>query len=223
MRTNSPDQDAVWTFANLRVQLAELELRVPNFAELTALARLAKKGVHAPNLMPFTFPWTEQEPQRVARSVMQYFWRTQGEMTPNSWELSLTLYQGNRVIGTSGLTAQDFAICRTIETGSWIGREFQGQGIGTKMRLMCLALAFDHLGAAQVTSGAFVDNAASNRVSEKLGYRHNGYDLFARQGKSARLNRFVLTAEDWERRPDNLRPEVEVSGLQECLPLLGAG
>lgn len=221
MRTNPPDQNAVWPFTRLCVRLDHLELRLPDFSELTDLALLAKKGVHAPDAMPFPFPWTAQEPQHVARSVMQYFWRTQGAITPESWEMSLTLFDGEQVVGTSGLSAQEFALHHTIETGSWIGREFQGRGIGTKMRIMCLALAFDHLGAAQVTSGAFCDNAASNRVSQKLGYRDNGYELLTRQGQSARLNRFVLTAEDWESRPERLRAEVKVSGLDACLPLLG--
>ena len=44
---------------------------------------------------------------------------------------------------------------------SWLGRGFQGRGIGTAMRRVICAFAFDHLDAEQVTSGAFSDNPAS--------------------------------------------------------------
>src|SRR5690625_625590 len=133
MRTNPPDQNAVWPFTRLCVRLDHLELRLPNFSELTDLALLAKKGVHAPDAMPFPFPWTAQEPQRVARSVMQYFWRTQGAITPESWEMSLTLFDGEQVVGTSGLSAQELTLHHTIETTSWIARELHVSGSGMKL------------------------------------------------------------------------------------------
>ena len=36
---------------------------------------------------------------------------------------------------------------RTVGTGSWLGRPYQGRGIGKEMRGAVLALAFDGLGA----------------------------------------------------------------------------
>src|SRR5690625_5049127 len=174
MRTNPPDQNAVWPFTRLCVRLDDLELRLPNFSELTDLALLAKKGVHAPGAMACSLAWNGTEPPHGLPSGMQYFWRPPGVIPPEVRELALTVVDGEQVVGTSGLSGQEFALHHTIETGSWIGRDFQGQGIGTKMRIMCLALAFDHLGAAQVTSGAFADNAASNRVSQKQIGRASG-------------------------------------------------
>ena len=63
-----------------------------------------------------------------------------------------------------------------MKTGSWLGRSFQGRGIGTEMRAAVLELAFRGLGAATAESGALEGNAASARVSEKLGYRHDGLE-----------------------------------------------
>ena len=87
----------------------------------------------------------------------------------------------DRPIGIQELRATGFPTLRTVETGSWLGRAFQGQGIGTEMRAAVLALAFDGLGAEVASSGAMDGNAASRRVSEKLGYEPNGESAWRRE------------------------------------------
>lgn len=210
----------IWPFDGLSIRHEDFELRLPEPHELRELASLASRGVHDPDFMPFTYPWTDQEPAGVARSVMQYFWATQGAITPASWVLSLTFFKSGEVIGTGGLTANNFATLRTIETGSWIGLDFQGQGFGTVMRSMLVAFGLQHLQANQMTSAAIEQNTPSNAVSAKMGYRENGYDLVKSRGKTDRLVRYVLTHESWEKLEPHLRPEIEVTGVEECLPLL---
>jgi hypothetical protein len=61
--------------------------------------------------------------------------------------------------------AQDFSLLRSVGTGSWLGTEYQGQGIGKEMRSAVLHLAFAGLGAQIARSGAYFDNEASLRVS----------------------------------------------------------
>ena len=70
-------------------------------------------------------------------------------------------------------------------------------------------LLFDHLGAAEVTSGAFVDNAASLAVSRKVGYREGDVTRVARQGGLALHRRLVLRPEDLVR-----GEPVEVTGVE---------
>ncbi len=72
------------------------------------------------------------------------------------------------------MMANHFPTLRVFETGSWLGRRFQGHGIGTRMRQAMCTLAFDHLGFEEVTSAAFLDNPASLGVSRKVGYVPNG-------------------------------------------------
>jgi RimJ/RimL family protein N-acetyltransferase len=86
------------------------------------------------------------------------------------------------------------------------------------MRAAVLLLAFDHLGATTARSGAYVDNPASLRVSEKLGYRTDGADTWVRRGVAVTEIRLVLAAADL------VRPEwrLEVDGLDGCRELLGA-
>ena len=67
------------------------------------------------------------------------------------------------------------------------------------MRQCVCALLFDHLGAAEVTSGAWVDNAPSLAVSRKVGYREGDVDRRQRQGALAWHRRLVLSPDDFVR------------------------
>lgn len=71
---------------------------------------------------------------------------------------------------------------REVHTGSWLGRRYQGQGIGTQMRAAVLHLALDGLGAQRAVSAAFEDNPASLGVSRKLGYRDDGIEWHVVRG-----------------------------------------
>jgi RimJ/RimL family protein N-acetyltransferase len=68
-------------------------------------------------------------------------------------------------------------------------------------------------------SGAFVDNAASQAVSRKLGYRPDGTQRLAIKGELAVNVRLLLTPE-WFDRPEW---KVGVAGLDGCRELLGSG
>lgn len=85
---------------------------------------------------------------------------------------------------------------RTGETGSWLGQKYQGRGIGTQMRQAICAFLFDYLDAAEITSGAFIDNPASLAVSRKVGYRPDGTRRLARKGEAAVSQRLLLAAAD---------------------------
>jgi RimJ/RimL family protein N-acetyltransferase len=77
---------------------------------------------------------------------------------------------------------------------------FQGRGIGTQMRQAICALMFDHLDAAEVTSGAFLDNPASLAVSRKVGYQPNGrLRQERRPGDLGVLQQLVLLPENFVR------------------------
>ena len=98
------------------------------------------------------------------------------------------------MLGVQALHATNFAVVRSGETGSWLGRRHQGRGTGTRMRRALCAFAFDHLGAVEVTSGAFLDNPASLAVSRNVGYRPNGHlRMMRRQDEVAINQRLVLT------------------------------
>jgi RimJ/RimL family protein N-acetyltransferase len=116
------------------------------------------------------------------------------------------------------MIATDFAIKRQVGTGSWLGQGYQGHGLGKEMRAAILHLAFAGLGAVRATSGAFEDNAASLAVSRALDYVENGDDIGAPRGTPVRQIRLLLTRENWEK---NRRADIQIHGLEPCLPMFG--
>jgi RimJ/RimL family protein N-acetyltransferase len=202
---------------HLVLRTPRLELRPDDDAGLFELAEEARLGVHPPELMPFLAPWTDAEPDERALATVRWHWRMRAELAPQRWQLSFLIRVDGRVVGHQGVSGTDFAVTREIDTGSWIGHRHQGRGIGTEMRAAVLMFAFDHLGATRARSGAFLDNAASLRVSEKLGYRRDGIEVFARRGERAENVRLVVTPGTFRRPSWTLH----VEGLEACRPMLG--
>ena len=159
----------------LRVTAGPLELRGLTDEDVATLVDVVLDGVHDPVRTPFIVPWTDAPAAELPTRFAQYHWRTRAEFSPASWVLNLGVWHEGELIGVQGLTTSSYLVTRSAETGSWIGRRHHGRGIGTAMRQAMCAFAFDHLDAAEVTSGAFTDNPASLAVSRKVGYRENGH------------------------------------------------
>ena len=90
---------------------------------------------------------------------------TSGARAPSGrrlqWHLPMAVVVDGDIVGVQAMLAEQFAVLRTVSTGSWLGRRYQGKGIGTEMRRAMLHLAFAGLGAEHALSRAFIDNDAS--------------------------------------------------------------
>ncbi|TCK60125.1 GNAT family N-acetyltransferase [Curtobacterium sp. PhB136] len=164
----------VWPLFGLRLVSPRLELRPVRDEDLPGLVEAALSGVHDPARMPFGVPWTDAEPDALARSLAQYHWKLRAGVTPDSWGVSFTVLRDGAPIGVQELHARRFGARRTVESGSWLASAHQGVGLGTEMRAALLTFAFDDLDADWAESSAAAWNDGSLRVSEKLGYERNG-------------------------------------------------
>ncbi|MGH4013924.1 MAG: GNAT family N-acetyltransferase [Pseudonocardiaceae bacterium] len=207
-----------WPLRHLVLRTPRLTLRPDDDEGLYELAALALRGVHPADEMPFGFPWTDLPPDELVRGALQHHWEARSRLAASEWRVNFLVRHEGRVIGTQGLSGTEFAITREVSSGSWLGMAHQAQGFGTEMRAAVLLLAFDHLGAVTARSGAFTDNPASLRVSEKLGYRRDGSKAQVRRGERASEIRLMLEPCRF------VRPEwtLEVQGLEGCRDLLGA-
>jgi RimJ/RimL family protein N-acetyltransferase len=169
-------------------------------------------------VQPFSVPWTDAPPADRARSTMQYHWRMWGSWQPADWRLGLVAVLDGTVTGMQEVAGRDFAVLREVDTGSWLGRRFQRQGIGTQMRAAVLALAFEGLGAQYATTEAFPDNLASRAVSRKLGYAEDGWNRLLVRGQPVPAIRFRLDRAAWQA---HRAIPVEIDGLTACLPCFG--
>ncbi len=202
----------------VRIVAGPLELRALTDADLVELAALVGRGVHPPDRMPFQFPWTDAPASELGRNTAQYHWRNRAAFSPVKWALILGVWRDGLLLGTQGVSTENFLITRSGETGSWLGLAHQGQGVGTAMRQAMCAFLFDHLDFAEITSGAFTDNPASLGVSRKVGYQENGRTRMERRPGELAVNvGLVLTPEAFVRGEHDL----VVEGVGPLRDLIG--
>jgi RimJ/RimL family protein N-acetyltransferase len=202
---------ALW---DIRVRTRRLELRLPTEDELAALFRVAEGGIHPPEEMPFFVPWTDD---LRLDAFMEFHQGTWAAWRPEKWSLNLITFLDGKPIGSQGVEAEDFAAKREVVTGSWLGAPYQRRGLGTEQRAAVLELAFAGLGAKVALSGSLVHNLASQRVSEKLGYRMTGTRTVAPRGEPVEHYDYRVERTDW-----TCPVAVELEDVAPALPLFGA-
>ncbi|MFE6994765.1 GNAT family N-acetyltransferase [Microbacterium sp. NPDC057659] len=183
---------------------------------LPTLIDVAAAGVHDPDRMPFSYPWTDASADTLPTNFVQYHWGTRTRWSTDAWALDLAVEYDGEIVGTQGFTTHDYLVTRTGETGSWLGLAHHGRGIGTRMRQAICAFAFDHLDAEEITSAAFADNPASLAVSRKVGYRADGRQRLSRRGEAAINQRLVLDPDDFVR-----GEPITVHGVAEFRAFIG--
>lgn len=116
------------------------------------------------------------------------------------------------------MRATDFPSARTLDTGSWLHRPRQGEGIGTEMRHAVLHLAFAGLGAERAETSCYAGSDASRRVTEKLGYELTDQGVEDHDGKPTPWWGYAMNRTGWER---NRRNDIELHGVDACRDLFG--
>lgn len=195
-----------------------LELRALTPDDVPELLDVAAAGI-VPEGAPYPFvkDWALLAPNELRRNSTRFYFATWAAAGPEKWELLLVVRQAGRIVGAQDLRATDFAVGRVVHTGSWLGRSHQGRGIGTLMRQLVCAFAFDELGAVQCRTEAYLDNPASQRVSEKVGYERFDVAPVARLGMPAQEVRFRMAPGEFVRPPH----PVEYQGVEEFRSFIG--
>ncbi len=213
------DLEDIWPPFRLRLLTGPLDLRTLRDTDIPALVSLAEGGIHEPDAMPFAFPWSAAPRDELGRNMAAFYWRERADFTTARWSLQLVVRWHGDIAGIQGFSTENYLVTRTGETGSWLGREFQGRGIGTLMRQTLCAFLFDHLDAHEVTSAGFLDNPASLAVSRKVGFSANGRTRRQRrQGEMAICQLLVLRPQDLVR-PDQLCQVDGETQLRSCVGL----
>src|SRR5688500_7061664 len=121
-----------WPLFGLTVRTPRLELRYATDEDLMVLAELSA-NIHDPDALPFRTAWSTRPDGARQRGVLQWHWGQRAAWTANEWGLPMTVVVDGEIVGTQGVQAVAFPVTRTVETGSWLGRTYQGKGIGTEM------------------------------------------------------------------------------------------
>ncbi len=209
-----------WPFFDLRITTPRLELRPGTDAELVELAALTA-DIHPEGEMPFATPWsTAPSPER-ERGTLQWHWKARAELTADNWHIGFVVFHDGKAIGTQGLMATDFSTLRSVSTGSWLARAWQGHGFGKEMRAAVLHFSFATLGAKEARTEAMAWNQKSQGVTRSLGYEPNGVRQVKQGEKAVTEMQYRMDRQQWEAGARHY-VEVQVSGHEACLPLLGA-
>jgi RimJ/RimL family protein N-acetyltransferase len=202
---------------DLRLRTPRLEMRLGTREELVALGRLAQEGIHPPDEMPFAVAWTDRSGEEgFVESFVEFHEAALRDWAPEQWTLNLLVFAGGRPAGSQSIGAESFASSRAVGTGSWLGKRFQRQGLGTEMRAAVLELAFAELGAETATSGAIIGNEASERVSEKIGDPFTGTSTVSPRGEPVLHYDLRIDRDAWR-----CPVPVEIVEVGGCLPLFG--
>jgi len=206
-----------WPLFDLEVRTPRLTLRYLDDALARDLVAVAQRGVHDPAVMPFSIPWTDLPSPQMGQEAMRFYARTRAEVRPASWSLQFAVIVDGQVVGACDLTATEFPALRQFTTGSWLGREFQGDGLGREMRMAALTLGFDGLGAEFARTALWHDNAASLGVTRSLGYEQIGHSRQLRRGVPDEQLEFRMPRSHWE---TIRRDDIELAGVDAALRFL---
>ena len=207
-----------WPLFRLRIRTPRLEIRLPTDDDLFKMIHVIDEGIHDESTMPFLQPWTDTPlPERHWESL-KWWWSARANWQPEKWTFTGAVFVEGEPIGMQDIAGTEFAKLRSVSTGSWLGRRFQGQGLGKEMRSAALHFAFVGLGASEAVSGAFWDNAASLGTSRSLGYEDNGVSMALRRGVPDQLLRLRLSREKWL---PTMRSDINIEGLSDCQAQFG--
>lgn len=158
-------------FMGVGIRCGDLRLTAMTPDDIPELLAAADSGiVPTGSGYPFITDWALLPRRERELASVQYYFSTWAAARPEQLVLMMVVRDGDTVMGAQDLRLTDFIVRRTGFTGSWLARNFHGRGVGTLMRQMVCAFAFDELGAAEMRTEAYADNPASNRVSQKAGY-----------------------------------------------------
>ncbi len=206
-----------WPLFDLRLSVADLELRPMTEADLIPLAQLLPDDVEFdPDAT--RYPGLDEATGRRVIGF-QHYWNCFGSWQPQRWRLNFCVRAGGLLVGVQELEATDFVMLRTVDSASHLVPAARGRGIGRQMRRAVLALAFGPLRAQAAISSAWHDNHASLGVSRALGYLPNGESLHRRGDGADTMLHLRLSRADWLAAGGGAG--VGIEGFQACRPYFG--
>jgi ribosomal-protein-alanine N-acetyltransferase len=170
-----------------------LILRAPMLGDTQDVVRILNDFEVAKNLAVIPFPFTEDHFRAALVEIEQK--RRAGD----SRMFAVTRAMDGAFIG---MCASDRMADDVWEFGYWYGRSYWRQGYATEAASAVMRHTFEDMGARALTAGWFVDNPASGRVLEKLGFVGSGTieRHCLSRGTDVTSNRMLLTREDFARK-----------------------
>ena len=171
------------------LQTERLLLRPPVAADISRFVPLLNDFDVSKNLSRVPYPYTEDDGCAwVVRAAGE---RVRGE----SYPFVLIDKSEDTLIGMCSVHPHlDFTV------GYWIGKPYWGRGYATEAARRVVKFAFDELGAGALAARWMIDNPASGRVLEKIGFElvcTEELDCLSR-GRAVICHKVVLSRSEFE-------------------------
>lgn len=137
---------------------------------LGELAELAAEGIFPQPYPSYAFGWARGDAETVWGNVIEYQRGVRTTCGPEEWRLECAVIVDKQPVGVVGIGAREWGERKVAVSGSWLGRRYQGRGIGFAAARGLLRVYFDQLGGQEARRLVYPENTASLRVGEKLGY-----------------------------------------------------
>jgi len=170
-----------------------LILRAPMLSDTQDVVRILNDFDVAKNLVQVPVPFTEE----LFRARLGEIERDR--QTGEAFHFAVTRAMDGAFIGACGVERLEDGVW---EFGYWYGRPYWRQGYATEAARAVMRFAFGDLGAMMLTAGWFLDNPASGRVLEKLGFVASGtmQRHCVSRGAEVTSNRMLLTRDEFARK-----------------------
>lgn len=150
---------------DVRIATARLLLRPPMEEDVEAIAREINDMAVVRMLARVPFPYS--------RADAMDFLASSRAAAARGTDLNLVITRDGAAIGCIGLADHP----AVNELGYWLGRAHWGQGLATEAATAFVGWCFANLRIDTIRAGVFIDNPASLRVQEKLGFVATGASL----------------------------------------------
>jgi ribosomal-protein-alanine N-acetyltransferase len=145
---------------------ARLLLRPLEQGDTPAIVRLAGAREIGSMTANIPHPYTEQDARAFLARASEEF------RSGLSVSFAICVSPARELCGAVGLNIAPAH--QRAELGYWIGVPFWGKGYATEAARAVVAFGFRTLGLHRIFAFHFAENAASGRVLEKIGMRHEG-------------------------------------------------
>lgn len=148
-----------------------VRLRPPRPSDYMAWAALREES--RAYLQPWEPAWADDDLTRAAFRRRLGVYAREMELG-SAWPLFVFDPEDEALLGAVTLSNIRRGVAETGTLGYWVGQPHAGQGVGTAAVRAMLAYAFGPLKLHRVEAACLPSNAASRRVLEKTGFRHEG-------------------------------------------------
>ena len=185
-----------------------LILRPPRKSDWKDVVEGANDIEVSKNLLVVPHPYKKKDAIKWINSTIKK-WKIKNK---KDYTFFIELKSEGKVIGATSLHKIDKEH-GVANTGSWINKKYWRRGYILEAKVPILDFAFGKLKLRKIETVAFVENIASNNMSLKLGFKHEGLKRKAivckATGKIHDENIYGLLKEEWLNKREEIIREID--------------